>query len=89
MKRVGIRELKANLSKCLSEVKAGQSITITDRKHDVALLLPLTGKKGEEKLMQLVQKGVADWSGGTPRGMLRRVAAKGRKVSEAVIEDRR
>ena len=89
MKKVGIRELKANLSRYMSEVKSGQGITITDRNHDFALILPLGVKGVEEKLFQLLQRGIADWSGGRPRGMIHRISSKGKKVSDAVIEGRR
>jgi len=89
MKKVGIRELKANLSRYMSEVKSGQGITITDRNHDFALILPLGVKGVEEKLSQLLQRGIADWSGGRPRGMIHRISSRGKKVSDAVIEGRR
>ena len=39
---VGVRELRQNLSVYLERVAAGESIRVTDRGHDVALLVPLT-----------------------------------------------
>jgi prevent-host-death family protein len=39
--RVGVRELRQNLSIYLERVKLGEVLTVTDRGHDVALLRPL------------------------------------------------
>lgn len=40
-KRIKIADLKANLSRHLRDIKAGQSITVVDRDAPVALLSPL------------------------------------------------
>jgi prevent-host-death family protein len=39
--RVGVRELRQNLSVYLERVKKGEVLTVTDHGHDVALLRPL------------------------------------------------
>ena len=39
--RVGVRELRQNLSVYLERVKRGEVLTVTDHGHDVALLRPL------------------------------------------------
>jgi prevent-host-death family protein len=39
--RVGVRELRQNLSIYLERVKRGEVLTVTDHGHDVALLRPL------------------------------------------------
>jgi prevent-host-death family protein len=39
--RVGVRELRQNLSIYLERVKRGEALTVTDHGHDVALLRPL------------------------------------------------
>lgn len=41
MTRVGIRELRQNLSVYLARVKAGRTLTVTDRGKSVAILKPL------------------------------------------------
>jgi len=89
METVGIRELKANLSHYLRKVKSGEKIIITDRKKEVAVILPQGKESADERLLQLIQRGLAHWSGGKPTGMPSRVQSKGRSVSEAVLEDRR
>jgi prevent-host-death family protein len=37
---VGVRELRQNLSKYLARVKEGQTLTVTERGHEVARLVP-------------------------------------------------
>ena len=41
MSRVGVRELRQNLSVYLERVKHGEALTVTDHGHDVALFRPL------------------------------------------------
>jgi prevent-host-death family protein len=40
MNRVGIRELRQNLSRYLVDVKAGESFAVTERGREVARLVP-------------------------------------------------
>jgi len=40
MDAVGVRELRQNLSRHLSRVKAGESLVVTERGDEVALLVP-------------------------------------------------
>lgn len=89
MLTVGIRELKANLSRYLSKVKEGQRIVVTDRKKQVAIISPFDKESDEEKLLNLIQRGIADWSGGKPVGLKTKIVSKGKKVSDAVLEGRR
>ncbi|MBA2504932.1 MAG: type II toxin-antitoxin system prevent-host-death family antitoxin [Thermoleophilaceae bacterium] len=42
MERVGIRELRQNLSKHLERVKAGEALAVTERGREVARLVPST-----------------------------------------------
>jgi prevent-host-death family protein len=39
--QVGVRELRQNLSVYLERIKAGEALTVTDRGHPVAMLVPL------------------------------------------------
>ncbi len=89
METVGIRELKRHLSKYLRSVKAGKKVVITDRKKEIAVIVPFRRVEGQVKILQLVRESVADWSGEKPRGMAGRIKSKGKSVSEAVVEDRR
>ncbi len=89
METIGIRVLKENLSRYMKQVKSGETIIVTDRKKEIAVLMPFEKATKEEKIFQLIQRGVASWSGGKPKGMIPRVTSRGRSVSGAVIEDRR
>ena len=89
METVGIRELKENLSKYLKSVKSGEKIIITDRKKEVAIIVPFGMETDEEKILQLTQRGIAHWNGTKPMGTRSRIESRGRSVSEAVLEDRR
>jgi prevent-host-death family protein len=89
METVGIRELKENLSKYLRSVKSGQRIIVKDRKREVAIILPFGTETDEEKVLELIQRGLVHWSGTKPMGMRSRIKSRGRSVSEAVLEDRR
>ena len=89
METVGIRELKNNLSRYLSKVRSGEKIVITDRKKEVAVILPINYATEEERLIQLMQKGIALWSGGKPKGIPSPIVSKGKEASLAVLEGRR
>jgi prevent-host-death family protein len=89
METVGIRELKENLSKYLRSVKSGQRIIVKDRKREVAIIVPFGTETDEEKVLELIQRGLVHWSGTKPMGMRSRIKSRGRSVSEAVLEDRR
>jgi len=89
MEAVGVRQLKENLSRYLKKVRSGERIVVTDRKKEVAIIVPWGTEKDEDKMLQLIQRGVADWSGGKPAGMPSRIVSRGKTVSEAVLEDRR
>lgn len=52
MSRVGVRELRQNLSKYLAEVKAGESFVVTERGREVARLTP--SGPGDSPIARLV-----------------------------------
>jgi prevent-host-death family protein len=52
---VGVRELRANLSRWLNRVRKGQEVIVTDRGSPVARLAPL---EEEDPLHRLVQLGL-------------------------------
>ncbi|MFH1581516.1 MAG: type II toxin-antitoxin system prevent-host-death family antitoxin [Pseudomonadota bacterium] len=89
METIGIRELKENLSRYMKRVRSGEKIIVTDRKKEIAIIMPLEKKPREAKIYQLIQRGMACWSGGKPEGMPTRIVSRGNSVSNAVVEDRR
>jgi prevent-host-death family protein len=60
--RVGIRELRQNLSKYLDRVKAGEELVVTERGQEVARLIP----KATERQLELARK----YGATIPRGNL-------------------
>ena len=89
MEAVGIRELKANLSRYTKRVRSGERIIVTERKMKIAVISPCDLSDREEKVYHMIQCGKAEWDGGKPKGIPNRIAGKGKSISEAVIEDRR
>lgn len=81
---VGVRELKAKLSSYLERVKAGETITVTDRGVPVAEIRPVGAVR---KLEELIAAGLV--SRGTQSGWLpeRRITPKG-SVVELLLEER-
>ncbi len=86
MKVVGIRELKEKLSAYLDEVQTGESILVTDRGKEVALLSPLSN---EYRLVRLLgESGTVRWAGGKPRGLEKRIVIEGKPLSLTILEER-
>ena len=88
--RIGVRDLKDNLSATLARVQRGETVTVTDRNRAVALIVP-AGTEGEEDVVvrTLVKSGRFAWSGGKPEGLDKAPRVRGPSVSQAVVEDRR
>ncbi len=85
---VGIRELKANLSKYLRRVKAGQTVIVTERGVPIGRIVPAAPTM-ETRMRILVETGLISWNGKKllPREPVA-VNHNTRMVSELVTEDR-
>lgn len=85
---VGVRELKARLSEYLRQVKAGRTVTITERGVPVGRLVPASQTR-EQRLQAMLDAGLAEWSG-KPLPPMKPVARvkKGHSVADLLIEDR-
>ena len=86
--RVGVRELKANLSSVLREVKAGRTILITERGKSVGRILP-----AETSTQDVIEEGARRklwaWSGRKWQPVLPRIRPrKGTQVSDLLLDDR-
>jgi prevent-host-death family protein len=57
MDRIGVRELRQNLSVYLRRVRRGESLEVTERGRPVALLQPIVA--ADDKLAQLEARGLA------------------------------
>jgi prevent-host-death family protein len=83
---VGIRELRADLSRLIKRVRDGEEIIVTDRGKPVARI---TAMDGRSKLDELIAVGlVTPAENRGPRKHPRPIRAKG-TVSDLVSEQRR
>lgn len=93
MESVGIRQLKAQLSRHLKRVQAGSSLAVTERGRVIATINPAAGVPPEREWAgRLLAEGKATWSGGKPTGARARPRVRAlstASVSDAVLEDRR
>ena len=86
MERVGVRELKASLSRYLARVREGETIEVTDRGRPVARIVPVGIP---EDLARLMAEGKVTWSGRPFRPPERRFKLKpGPPLSDYISEDR-
>lgn len=86
--RVGTRELKSRLSEYLRRVKAGETITVTERGKVIGQIIPVR-QSLEQRLQALLDAGIADWNGHKlPPYQPKAVNPGERQVSDIVVEDR-
>jgi prevent-host-death family protein len=86
--RVGVRDLKARLSKYLRQVSQGQTVIITDHGRPVGRLSPVD-QPLDERLKALQDAGLVTWNGQklkpvTPAAVNR----SERQVSDILVEMR-
>jgi len=90
MDTVGVRELKAHLSRHLKRVRSGVRLLITDRGRSIAVITSVQAPADVEWAHQLVAERRARWNGGKPRAAKKTVTLRGgRTASSVVLEDRR
>ena len=87
-KRIGIRELKATLSECVRQVRAGGTIVVTDHGQPVARIIP-EALSLRDRVDALRKAGAVAWSGrplrpAKPAGKVR----GGKTVADLVVENR-
>ena len=94
-KAVGIRELKAHLSRYVKEVKDGDEILVSERGRIVARIVPVEPHSEETRFQNLLLKLSAEGQIIPPKihkkkeRPTRRKKVKGTPFSDAVLEDRR
>jgi len=88
---IGIRELKAHLSHTLQQVKAGETVIITERGKPIGRIVPMESSL-EDRMQELIAAGVIAWNGKRfrPRTDLASLPrTQGNKtVAELLLEDR-
>lgn len=86
--KVGTRELKSKLSEYMRRVKGGETIIVTERGKTIGQIIPVK-QTVEEKMLTVVDAGIAEWSGKKMEPGKPTVINRGHKqVSDLVAEDR-
>lgn len=85
MGSVGVRELKARLSRYIDAVRHGEPVIVTEHGEEVAVISPISEER--KAIALLVRAGKVHWSGGKPDG-LRGVRLKGESMSKTVLRER-
>jgi prevent-host-death family protein len=57
MREIGVRDLKASLSKVLRQVEDGEQVRITHRGRPIADLVPAGGRRADAQMRTLVAEG--------------------------------
>ncbi len=85
---VGIRELKAQLARYVRQVKAGGTVTITEKGKPIGRIIPVRTST-DERVQEMIRSGLARWSGQKPTPMKSPPRARGdRTVAELLVENR-
>ena len=85
---VGIRELKAQLVRYVRQVKAGGTVTITEKGKPIGRIIPVRTST-DERVQELIRSGLAHWSGRKPKPFKPTVRPRGnRTVADLVVENR-
>jgi prevent-host-death family protein len=85
--KTGIRELKAQLSAYLRQVKAGGTVTITDRGKPIARIVPLA-QPIETQLEVLQEAGLIAWNGQKLSPMAPVARTQGDRTVADLLKDR-
>ena len=89
MTKVGVRQLKNQLSRYLARVRKGEVLAVTQRGREVAIISPVPTETVTKELAEMITAGLAEWKGGKPAGAARPEKVHGRRLSSLIIEDRR
>lgn len=88
---VGIRELKAHLSRYVARARDGGTVLVTDRGTVVARLVPPGADPVTLTLREKVAAAGLSWLGGKPLGLDPAAAPRldaSNALSQAILEDR-
>ena len=90
MTSVGARELKNRLGRYLRQVRAGETILVTERGRPVAELRPLppSALDLDTRLQELAAQGLLRLPTRPPSPRIRKVTVPGPPLSQTILEDR-
>jgi prevent-host-death family protein len=89
METVGIRDLKAHLSRHLKRVRSGVRLAVTERGRTIATISPVEAPPNVDWAHQLIAEGRAHWNGGKPAGAVRPPRVSRKTAAAVILEDRR
>jgi prevent-host-death family protein len=89
METVGIRDLKAHLSRHLKRVRSGVRLAVTERGRTIATISPVEPPATVDWAHRLVAEGQAHWNGKKPAGARRPPRPSRKTAGSVVLEDRR
>ena len=87
---VAVRDLKNRLSEFLRQVRAGQSVIVTDRGRPIAEINPI-GRRNQtpqERFQRLVDSGDVTSGKGRALGGFAPLRVRGTPVSKTILDDR-
>ena len=84
---VGVRELKSRLSAHLHQVKAGQTVIVTEHGRVIARIVP-AAQSLDARLRAMMQTGLVMWNGKTLGPISAVATATGSTVADLVVEGR-
>ncbi len=85
---VGIRELKAHLSRYLKQVQQGRPVLVTDHGRPIGRIVPAT-ESFESRLKSMSRAGVIAWSGKKLASTVPVARIRGKRtVADLIVEDR-
>lgn len=87
---VGVREFKTRLGRYLRQVRAGRTLTVTDRGVPVATIAPvdMTGQSAEERLSRLRAEGTVTGAGRPLSRTVNQIEGRGPLFSATIGEER-
>lgn len=87
---VGVRDLKTRLGSYLRQVRAGRTLTVTDRGRPVAMIAPvdMTGQSTEARLARLRAEGTVTGTGRPLPRAVGQIASRRPLFSETIAEER-
>jgi prevent-host-death family protein len=88
MREVGVRELKASLSRVLHEVEEGGQVRVTVRGRHVADIVPAGLPRSDRQLRELVAEGKVTPAAATHPTRYQRPLKTGRSASAIVLAER-
>lgn len=89
MAEVGIRALRADLSRWIERVREGEEIVVTDRGEPVARIVPVERARALDRLIREGRVTPAARRDGSLPPLLAPLDGDGPTLSEMVIEERR